>query len=101
MTIHKLPFILIFHKISIKQYIAKYNIFFKPLPLPANQLLRTGHFSKRASQTVLADMSTASQNKLKALVSTIHMLLVSLGREGCEILDELPDSKNSFDDCSN
>ena len=32
---------------------------------------------------VLADTSTASQNKLKAL------LLVSLGWEGCEILDGL------------
>ena len=34
-------------------------------------------------------MSTASQNKLKA------SLLVSLGREGCEILNGLPDPKTA------
>ena len=81
----------------------KYNISgdkdianFKPLPLPTSPTALDWSFFKVrfADYIVLADMANASQDKLKAL------LLVSLGREGCEILEGLPDPKDTFDECN-
>ena len=69
---------------------------FKPLPLPTSPNAPDWSFFKAhfADYIILADMANASQDKLKVL------LLVSLGRERCEILEGLPDPKDMFDECN-
>ena len=78
-------------------YVCKHNIYlatrmanFKPVPLPTNPTDNDWAFFKAR----FMDLSDATDGKKKAL------LLVSLGHEGNEILEGLPDSKASFAECN-
>ena len=79
----------------------KYNISgnedmanFKLLLLPMSPTAPDWLFFKAHFADYMADMANASQDKLKAL------LLISLGHEGCEILEGLSDPKDTFDECN-
>ena len=67
----------------------------KPQPLPANaNSADWSYFRDRFNDyLVFAELTSATQERKKAL------LLITIGRDGADILEGLPSPKTTFDEC--